>query len=325
MTRIGLAAIGLLLSLNAVGGAEVYPSRSVTMVVPSAAGGPTDTVARMLAERMRMPLGQSVIVENVTGAAGTIATGRVVRAAPDGYTIILGQTSTHVFNGAIYPLPYDVFRDFAPIALAATTPQLIVSKNEIPADNLEHLIAWLKANPNRATMATIGPGSPAHIAGLLFQKITGTQLQFVPYRGGAPGMKDLLAGQIDLMMPQVSLALPQVQARKIRAYAVTATRRLNVAADIPTVDEAGARGLHVTIWQALWAPKGTPKDVIVRLNAAVAEVLGDPAIRQRLAAIGHEVPPAAELTSEALAAFQKTEIERWWPIIKDANIKAPQK
>jgi tripartite-type tricarboxylate transporter receptor subunit TctC len=270
---------------------------------------------------MRIALGQPVIIENVTGAAGNIGLGRVARAAPDGYTIGIGLTSTHVFNGAIYSLPFDVVGDFEPIALVATNPQLIVSKNDVPAEDLRGLIAWLKAHPDTATMATIGPGSPAHIAGLLFQKITGTQFRFVPYRGGAPGMQDLLAGQIDLMIPQPSIALPQIRSGKIRAYAVTAKTRLPAAPDIPSVDEGGAPGLHVAIWHGLWAPKATPKEIVAKLNAAVIEALADPAVRQRLADMGQDIPPREEQTPQALGNFQKAEIKKWWPIIKAAQIK----
>ena len=246
MKALAAAAFATLMSLGGAN-AQSYPSRPITLIVPVSAGGPTDALARTLADRMRVSLGQSVIVENVTGAAGNIGVGRVARSAPDGYSIGIGLTSTHVFNGAIYDLPFDLVNDFEPIALVATNPQIIVSKNDVPAKNLRELIAWLKDRPDRATMATIGPGSPAHIAGILFQKITGTRFEFVPYRGGAPGMQDLLAGQIDLMIPQPSLALPQMKAGRIRAYAVTSSKRLPSAPDIPTADEAGAPGLHIAI------------------------------------------------------------------------------
>jgi tripartite-type tricarboxylate transporter receptor subunit TctC len=301
--------------------AQQFPSRPITLIVPVSAGGPTDAIARTLAEHMRVSLGQPVLVENVTGAAGNIGVGRVARAAADGYTIGIGLTSTHVFNGAIYSLPFDLTNDFEPIALVATNPQLIVSKNGVPAKNLRELVVWLKANPDKATMATIGPGSPAHIAGVLFEKITGTNIRFVPYRGGAPGMQDLLAGQIDLMIPQPSIALPQIRAGKIRAYAVTSHTRLVSAPDVPTVDEAGAAGLHVAIWHGLWAPRGTPHDVTTKLNRAVAEALADPTVQQRLGEMGQEIPPKEQQTPQALRAFQKAEIAKWWPIIKAANIK----
>jgi tripartite-type tricarboxylate transporter receptor subunit TctC len=239
---------------------------------------------------MRTTLGQSVIVENVTGGAGNIGIGRLARSTPDGYTIGIGLTSTHVFNGAIYALPFNVVTDFEPIALVATNPQLIVSKRDVPAKDLHELIAWLKERKGQATMATIGPGSPAHIAGILFQQITGTQVQFVPYRGGAPGMQDLLAGQIDLMIPQPALALPHLRAGTIRAYAVTSNERIASAPDIPSVDQAGAPGLHVAIWHGLWAPRGTPPGLITKLNAAVIEALADTGVKQHFAEMGQEIP-----------------------------------
>jgi tripartite-type tricarboxylate transporter receptor subunit TctC len=319
--RLALAALASLVLLPCAD-AQTYPDHPITIVVPVSAGGPTDTIARTLAERMRISLRQPVIVENVTGAAGNLGVGRVARAAPDGYTIGIGLTSTHVFNGAIYNLPFDLVNDFEPIALVATNPQLIVSKKGVPANNLRELIAWLKASPDTATMATIGPGSPAHIAGVLFQQVTGTRFQFVPYRGGAPGMQDLLAGQIDLMIPQPSLALPQMSAGKIRAYAVTSSKRLPSAPDVPSVDEAGAPGLHIAIWHGFWAPKGTPKHVIAKLNASMLDSLADPAVRRRFADMGQEIPAPEEQNPAALADLQKAEIDKWWPIIKTAGIKA---
>jgi len=318
--RLPLIALLSLLPLGPLG-AQPYPARSITIVVPVSAGGPTDAIARTIAERMTLSLGQPVIVENVTGAAGNIGVRRVAQAAPDGYTIGIGLTSTHVFNGAIYSLPFDLVKDFEPIGLVATNPQMIVSKNGVPAKNLQELIAWLKANPGAATMATIGPGSPAHISAVLFENLTGVRFRFVPYRGGAPGMHDLLAGQIDLMIPQPSLALPQLRAGLIRAYAVTSDKRLPSAPEVPSVDEAGAPGLHIAIWHGLWAPKGTPKQIVAKLNGALIEALADPKVRQRFAAMGQEIPPPEQLTPQALADLQKAEIKKWWPIIKAANIK----
>jgi tripartite-type tricarboxylate transporter receptor subunit TctC len=320
MNRLFLAALGAVLGYAPGVYGQGYPARPVTMVVPVSPGGPTDAIARILAERMRVSLGEPVVVENVTGAAGNVGIGRVARAIPDGYTIGIGLTSTHVFNGVIYPLPFDVLTDFAPIALVATNPQFIVSKNDVPARDLRELIAWLKANPDTATMATIGPGSPAHIAGVLFQNITGTRFQFVPYRGGAPGMQDLLAGQIDLMIPQPAIALPQIQSGKIRAYAVTARTRLASAPDIPTVDEAGAPGLYIDIWHGLWAPKATPSALLAKLNAAVVDSLADKEVRRRFAEMAQEIPPLEQQTAQALGTFQKAEIDKWRPIIKAANI-----
>jgi tripartite-type tricarboxylate transporter receptor subunit TctC len=315
-----------ILLIAALGGAaaadaQTYPSRPITMVVPYSAGGPTDTIARIMAERMRGPLGQIIVVENVTGAAGTIGVGKVARAAADGYTISIGHWGTHVVNPAIYALQYDALKDFEPVAMIATNPQLIVAKKAIPAQDLQGLVAWLKANAATATQGTAGHGSASHISGVYFQNITGARFQFVPYRGAAPAMQDLVAGQVDLMIDQAANSLPQVRAGTIRAYAVTDKVRLAAAPDIPTVDEAGVSGLHIAIWHALWMPKGTPKDVIAKLNAAVVETLADAGVRQRLAQLGQEIPPREQQTPQVLFAYHQAEIEKWWPIIKAANIK----
>jgi tripartite-type tricarboxylate transporter receptor subunit TctC len=302
--------------------AQGYPARPITMVVPFPAGGPTDTVGRIVAEGTRLSLGQPVIIENVTGAGGTIGVGRVARAVPDGYTLSVGFLGTHVLNGAIYTLQYDVLKDFEPVALLASNPQLIVAKNATPAKSLNELIAWLKANPGKASQGTAGVGSPAHVSGAYFQKETGTRFQFVPYRGAAPAMQDLIAGQIDLMFDQALNSLPHVRGGKIKAYAVTANTRLASAPEIPTVDEAGLPGFYISIWSGMWAPKGTPTDVITKLNAAVVDALAHPTVRQQLADLGQAVPPRDQQTPEALRTFQKAEIEKWWPIIKAAGIKA---
>jgi tripartite-type tricarboxylate transporter receptor subunit TctC len=304
-----------------IASAQAYPSRPVTMVVPYAAGGPTDTIARIMAERMRATLGQTIIVENVTGAAGTIGVGRVARAAPDGYTISIGHWGTHVVNGAIYELQYHVLNDFEPVSLLATNPQLIVAKKAVPANNLQELIAWLKANAATATQGTAGHGSGSHVSGVYLQAITGTRFQFVPYRGAGPAMQDLVAGQIDIMIDQAANSLPQVRAGTIKAYAVTEKKRLAAAPDIPTVDEAGMPGLHISIWHALWMPKGTPKDIIAKLNGAVVDALADAGVRQRLTDLGQEIPSRDEQNPQTLYAYHKAEIEKWWPILKAANIK----
>jgi tripartite-type tricarboxylate transporter receptor subunit TctC len=302
--------------------AQSYPSRPITLMVPSAAGGPTDTLARILAESMRQTLGQPIIVENQGTAGGTVAVGRVARAAPDGYTIAIGQYGNFVLNGAIYALPYDVLNDFAPVSVLASNPQIIVSKNGVPAKNLKELVAWLKANPGKATQGTAGSGSPAHISGVYFQNATGTQFQFVPYRGAAPAMLDLLAGQIDLLIDQASNALPHVKAGRIRAYAVTAKSRISAAPDIPTVDEAGLPGFYVSVWHGLWAPKSTPAPIIAKLDESIQRALADPAVRKRFAEIGQDIPARDEQTPDALHALQKAEADKWWPIIKAAGIQA---
>jgi tripartite-type tricarboxylate transporter receptor subunit TctC len=322
MRRLVIASLAGLSACIAASAETSFPARPITLVVPVSAGGPTDAIARILADRMGATLGQRVLVENVTGAAGNIGIGRVARAAPDGYTIGIGLTSTHVFNGAIYKLPFDLVKDFEPIALVATNPQMIVARMDFPARDLRELVAWLKSNPGKATMATIGPGSPAHIAGVEFEKLTGTELRFVPYRGGAPGMQDLLAGQIDLMIPQPSLALQHIRSGAIRAYAVMSDKRIPSAPEIPTVDEAGVPGLHIAIWHGFWAPRGTPADVIAKLNAATMQALSDPGVRERFAQMGQEIPEAERQKPAALREYQEQEIKKWWSVIQAANIHA---
>jgi tripartite-type tricarboxylate transporter receptor subunit TctC len=313
-------ACGLVLAPGAAR-AQNYPTRPITLVVPFAAGGPTDTIARLVGQAMGQYLKQTVLIENVTGAAGSLGVGRVARAAPDGYTIGIGHWSTHVVNAAVYPLQYDVLADFAPISLIANNPQLIVSKNAVPAKNLAELIAWVKQNGDKVTQGTAGAGSASHIAGIYFQKQTGTTFQFVPYRGAGPVMQDMLAGHIDLNFDQAANALPQVRAGQIRAYAVTAKTRLAAAPDIPTVDEAGLPGFYIAVWHGLWAPKGTPKEIVARLVDAVHAALADPIVKARLADLGQDIPPPEQQTPAALYAHHKAELEKWLPIIKAANIK----
>ena len=300
--------------------AQVYPSRPITIIVPFPAGGPSDVLTRIVAERMRGSLGQPVIIDNVAGAAGRTGTGRVARAAPDGYTIGHGSAGTHMANGAVYKLEYDVLKDFEPISLLADTPQLIVAKKTMPANDLKELIAWLRANPDKASMGTSGVGGYSHLAGVFFQKQTSTRFQFVPYRGTA--MNDLVAGHVDLMIDQTSNALPQVRGGSIKAYAITAKTRLAEAPDIPTVDEAGLPGFHFSHWYGLFAPRSTPNTVIGKLNAATVEALADPAVRARLTDLGLKLFPREQLTPDALAAYHKADIEKWWPIIKAAGIRA---
>jgi len=302
--------------------AQPYPSRPITMVVPFAAGGPTDTLARILGERMRQSLGQTIVIENTTGAAGSIGVSRVVRAAPDGYTVGIGHWSTHVINGAIYPLNYDLLTDLDPVALLPANPQLIVTKPNVPAKDLKELIAWAKENQDKISGGTAGAGSASHIGGIYFQQKTGARYPFVPYRGTGPAIQDLIAGQIDIMVDQSSNSLPQVQNGKLRAFAVTASKRIASAPDIPTVDEAGLPGFYISVWHGLWVPRGTPKEAIERLTAAAQEALADPGVQKRLADLGQEIPPRDVQTPDGLNRVQKAEIEKWWPIVKAANIKA---
>jgi tripartite-type tricarboxylate transporter receptor subunit TctC len=303
--------------------AQSYPTRPVTMVVAFGAGGPSDVIARILAEGMRASLGQPVVIENFAGASGTIGVGRVARAAPDGYTLVLGNWATHVLNGPMFTLQYDLIADFEPVALVSSDPLMIVGKKALPAKDLKEFVAWLKANPDQATQGTTGAGGISTVGGLFFQRETGTRFRFVPYRVGlAAAMQDLVGGQIDFMIDTAANSLPQVRAGTIKAFAVTSKTRLAAAPDIPTVDEAGLPGLYALNWQAAFLPKNAPKEVVAKLNAAIASALADTSVRTRLAGIGQEILPRDQQTPEALAVFQKAEVEKWWPLIKAANIKA---
>ncbi len=301
--------------------AQSFPSRPITIIVPFAAGGPSDVLARVIGERMRVTLGQTVIVENVTGAGGTIGVTRAARAPADGYTLSFGHLGTHVVNGAIYPLTFDLLNDLDPVGLVGANPMLVVSKNAVPAKDLKGLIAWIKSNEANVTFGTAGVGSGSHFSGLYLQSLIGTKARYVPYRGTGPAMQDLVAGNIDIIVDQASNSMPQVQGGKIKAYAVTDGKRLAVAPDVPTVDEAGLPGFHVLLWSGMWAPKGTPKDAIAKLNAALREAIADPTVLKRFGDLGLEATPANRQTPEALRGHQKAEADKWWPVIKAAGVK----
>lgn len=314
----GVAALPAVLQIAT---AQTYPTRPITIVVPFPAGGPADAIARILSERMRASLRQPVIVENVSGAGGSFGVGRVARAAPDGYTLSIGQLNSHVFSGAVYSVRYDLVNDFEAVALLTTIPQMIAGRRDLPAKNVQELIAWLKANAHKASFGTVGVGSPPHVWGLYFQNTTGTRFQFVPYRGAAPAVQDLLAGHLDLTCLQASELLPQVRGGRVRAYAMLADSPWAAAPDIPTVDAAGVPGLYMPFWHGLWVPRRTPRDIIATLNSAVTTALADATVQQRLANLGQEIFPRERQTPEALVVFQKAEIDKWWPVIKAANIK----
>ncbi|MBR1246446.1 tripartite tricarboxylate transporter substrate binding protein BugD [Bradyrhizobium sp. AUGA SZCCT0169] len=321
MRKLLLAALSVL-AFGGAASAQNFPSRPITIIVPFSAGGPSDVMARILAERMKTTLGEVVQIENVTGAAGSIGVGRAVRSPPDGYTISFGHLGTHVANGAIYnKLGYDLVTDLEPVVLLPSNTMIVVSKNAVPAKSLGELLAWLKARPEPAATGTAGAGSGSHIAGLYFENVTGIKLQYVPYRGTGPAMNDLVAGQIDMIVDQLSNSINQVRAGTIRGYAVTDTKRSESAADIPTAEEAGLRGFHMTLWSGLWVPKGTPKEIVTKLNAAAVEALNDPAVRKQLENLGLQMTPKDKLTPEALGEWQKAEIAKWWPMIKAANVK----
>jgi len=305
--------------VSRVAGAQAFPSRAITLNVPFAAGGPTDVVARIIAERMRVSLGQTLIVENTAGADGTIGVGRVARAAPDGYTLSVGQWGTHVLNGAAYSLQYDVLKDFEPVALLTSNPYILVTNKSAQAKDLKALVTWIKESDGKVT---VGIASMAQrVCAVYFQNLTDTKLQYVPYRGAGPALQDVVAGNIDLVFDQPSNSLQQLRAGNTKAYAVTSKKRLASLPDTPSLDEAGVTGFDISVWNAIWAPKATPKDVIARLNVAVVDALADANVRTRLAELGQELPVRNQQTPGALAAFQKAEIEKWWPIIKAANIK----
>jgi tripartite-type tricarboxylate transporter receptor subunit TctC len=317
-----LAAIVLALTaIPHIASAQSYPSRPITLLVPYPAGGQADAIPRILAEHMKVTLGQPVVIENVSGGGGTIGVGRVVRAAPNGYTIGLGASQTHVNNGALYALPYDLLTAFEPIALLASSPLLIIGRNSLPAKDLNELTAWLKANHEKVSQGHIGAGGGTHLCGIELQAKTGVRWQLVPYRGVGLAIQDMLSGQIDFMCASLGSSSAQVHSGQLKVYAVMGNSRLAALPNAPTVDEAGLPSFHSSPWYGLWAPQGTPKDIIVKLNSAVVAALTDPDVRRRITDLGLDIPPREQLTPEALRAFHKAEIEKWWPIIKAAGIK----
>jgi tripartite-type tricarboxylate transporter receptor subunit TctC len=321
MTKLSVALAFAMWAAVAGAHAQTYPSRPVTVIVPFAAGGVTDIVARIVSERMKTALGQSVIIENVSGAGGTIGVTRLFRAAPDGYTLVVGQWTSHVGAGAMYPVPFDYLNDFEPVSMLSLAPLWIVGRSSLPAKDLRELIAWLKANPDKASVGIAGVGATGQLAGIAFQKATGTKYEFVPYRGNGPAMQDLLAEQIDFMLEPASNFKALLGTGNVKPFAITGRARLPSSPDIPTVDEAGVPGFFASLWYGLWVPKGTPKDITAKLNATMTQVLFDPKVRERFAELGITITPVDQQSPEALRAFQKAEAERWWPIIKAANIK----
>jgi tripartite-type tricarboxylate transporter receptor subunit TctC len=303
-------------------GAENFPSRPITVVVPFPAGGPVDGLARLLAEPMRAALGQPLVVENIGGAGGSVAAGRVARSAPDGYTMILGNWTSFVGTPAVYPVPFDVLKDFVPVALLSSSPLILVTRKAFPPNTVPELIAWLKANPGKATAGTVGIASPSQVGGLYFQKLTGTQFQFVPYRGAAPALTDLLAGQIDMRFgAEASQMLPYLRSGAVKAFAIMGGERWSMIPEIPTIAEAGVPELELSFWQAFWVPKGTPAEIVAKLNGAAVNALADATLRHRLGDLGQQIPPRQQQTPQALGAFHKAEIDKWWPIIRAAGIK----
>jgi len=302
--------------------ADTYPSRRITMVVPFAPGALSDIIARVMGEGMQKTLGQTIVIDNAGGADGTIGSGRVAHAAPDGYTLVCANWNTSVTNAAIYKLDYDVVKDFEPVVLLPAAPMVLLVKKDNPATDLKEFVAWLKANPDKASFGTAGAGSPPDLLGRLLRKETGTQFNLIAYRGAAPAMQDVIAGHIDAVFITIAAAQPQVKAGNVKALAMTTHERIKIAPDIPTMDEAGLHGFYFALWAAIFAPKGTPKDIVDKLNAAAVGVLADASVRQKLEAQGFEIPPREQLTPAALGAYQKAEIEKWWPVVKAAGIKA---
>jgi tripartite-type tricarboxylate transporter receptor subunit TctC len=319
MMVAALAFLAVPAAAISLAAADSYPSRPVTVIVPFAAGGPTDVLTRIITDKMQGPLGQPIVVEDMGGAGGGIAATRVARSAPDGYTLEIGNNGSNLLVGALYSLPVDIIKDFAPVAELTINPQIIISKKDVPATNLKELLAWLKDNQKTVSVGIAGP--VAQVSVINFENVTGMQFQLVPYRGAAPAIQDLIAGHIDFMVDQLSNSVPQIKADTIRAYAVAASKRSPAVPQIPTTDEAGLPGFYGALWHGLWAPKGTPPDVIATINAAVKQALADPTVIKRLADLGQEIVPVEQQNPAALAAFQQAEMDKWYPIVKAANMK----
>ncbi len=320
MKKITLLAALALTVVGIAGAQESYPSRPITIIVPFPAGGPTDTVARIMGDGMKDVLGQPIIIENVAGAGSTIGTTRAINARPDGYTFIVGNWTSHVGAGALYPVTWHIVRDLEPVAQLSASTQMIVGKSALPANNIKELIAWLKANPGKASTGHVGAGSGSHICGLYFMEKTGTSFQFVPYRGGAPAMQDLIAGHIDLYCGEASQMLGAVRSGRIKAFAMMARERWSPLPDVPTMAESGM-DMELVFWHGIWAPKNTAKAVVDKVNAAVVAAFANPKVQKRIADLGQTIPPRDQQTPAALAAFHKAEVDKWWPIIRAANIK----
>jgi tripartite-type tricarboxylate transporter receptor subunit TctC len=316
-----LVAIALAIVSIGSAAADDFPSRPITMVIPLSVGGSTDIIGRLVAEGMRQQLKQTIVVENTSGAGGTIGVARVVHAKPDGYTILVGQWGTNIASGAIYNLPFDPLKDLDPVGLIATQPFMVVARKDIPANNLKELIAWIKANPDKATQGNSGIGSPSHVSGILFQKAINSPIQMIPYRGAGESTQAIVSGQIDVLLNTPAASLAQMKAGQVKVFAVADKHRVALAPDVPTTDEAGLPGFYFTFWHALWVPKGTPKEIVAKLNGALRATLADPNIRQKLISLAQDIYPPEMQTPAALAKFQQQEADKWWPIIKAADIK----
>jgi tripartite-type tricarboxylate transporter receptor subunit TctC len=319
--KVAIASI-LLLTTGSAAPAETWPSRPITIIAPTTAGGPPDTIARIISEPMRAVLGQPVIVENVTGAGGSLGVQRAARAAPDGYTVSIGHLNSHVFTGAVYNLNFDLLKDLAPVTLLTEAPMVFVARSGLPANSLKEMVGWMKDHPKGISLGSVGIGGPAKVWAINFQNKSGIEFQFVPYRGAASIVQDLIAGQIDVAAVEASNVVSQLNGGKLKPFAVLSNQRWSVHPEIPSIDEAGTPGFYMTFWHGLWVPAGTPKEAIDKIDAAAVAALADPATRTRLAQIGQEIVPRERQTPAALGAHHKEEIAKWWPIIKAAGVKA---